>query len=232
MFEPPKNYNEMLTKLHKSTFVTSFLFYLLLVIKGYLPIVSVSAEHVPPIKDYEETIKWVLTFGVLPIGLALLWAILSGALDLHNNIAKIIKIRYLWDEFLIIRPLKEIAGVSRKLTKEESYTVMSKLYYSEVRSLADKHYIELFWNKVFYFWVLFEHAIVVFFTAMVISLLKKGGFFPVTGSLSYLWLWVSIVVIFSIIVFVVSVKPRTESQVRQISHQKIKDFFIDNNINN
>ncbi|HDT1288650.1 hypothetical protein [Enterobacter asburiae] len=231
MFEPPKSYTEMLPKLHKATFFTTLFFCLILVINGYLPVIRLNAEHVPPIKDYEETIKWILTFGVLPIALSLISAIISGALDLHNNVAKFLKIRYLWEELLIIRPLARVAGVNRKLSDEESYNVMSNFYYPEVKELVDKHYVELFWNKVFYFWILFEHAIVAVVIVFLITISKAFDLFSITGRLSYLWFWVLIVVIFSFIVFFVSVKPRTESQVRKISHDKIHDFFNKNNIN-
>lgn len=72
---------------------------------------------------------------------------ISGALDLHNNVAKIIGIRKVWDNYLIIKPLAKIAGVTRKLSGDESYKVMSKLYYPEVKELKDKHYVELFGTK-------------------------------------------------------------------------------------
>ncbi|MCP6291658.1 hypothetical protein NL468_28695, partial [Klebsiella pneumoniae] len=91
----------------------------------------------------EEFIKWILTFGILPIAFSIFWTVISGALDLHNNVAKIIGIRKVWDNYLIIKPLAKIAGVTRKLSGDESYKVMSKLYYPEVKELKDKHYVEL-----------------------------------------------------------------------------------------
>lgn len=147
MLEPPKSYNEMLPMLHKATFITTFIFYLSLVIYGYIPLVGINAKYIPPIKDYEEFIKWILTFGILPIAFSIFWTVISGALDLHNNVAKIIGIRKVWDNYLIIKPLAKIAGVTRKLSGDESYKVMSKLYYPEVKELKDKHYVELFGTK-------------------------------------------------------------------------------------
>ena len=44
MLEPPKNYNEMLPMLHKATFITTFIFYLSLVIYGYIPLVGINAS--------------------------------------------------------------------------------------------------------------------------------------------------------------------------------------------
>ncbi|ELY4035606.1 hypothetical protein SMY43_003785 [Cronobacter sakazakii] len=230
MLEPPKSYNEMLPMLHKATFITTFIFYLSLVIYGYIPLVGINAKYIPPIKDYDEFIKWILTFGILPISFSIFWTVMSGALDLHNNVAKIIGLRKFWDNRLIIKPLASIAGVTRKLNDDESYKVMSKLYYPEVKELKDKHYVELFWNKVYYFWVFFEHAVIAFITVLIITVCKLTNIFAVTGSLSKLWLWILFLFAFNFLIFIASVKPRTESQVRQIPDKKIKDFFNDNSI--
>lgn len=220
----------MLPMLHKATFITTFLFYLLLVIFGYMPLVGINAKYIPPIKDYEEFIKWILTFGILPIAFSIFWSVISGALDLHNNMAKILGIRKAWDNYLIIKPLAKIASVTRKLTSDESYKVMNKLYYPEVKELKDKHYVELFWNKVYYFWVFFEHTVIAFITVVVISFAKLTNLFSVTGSLNNIWLWILFLVAFNFLIFITSVKPRTESQVRQIPEDNIKEFFKKNNI--
>ncbi|MEQ5399411.1 hypothetical protein AB7281_04190 [Providencia rettgeri] len=230
MLEPPKSYNELLPMLHKATFITTLIFYLSLVIFGYIPLVGINAKYIPPIKDYEEIIKWVLTFGVLPVAFSIFWSVISGALDLHNNIAKIIKVRYVWDNQYIIKPLAKIAGVTRKLNKDESYNVLSKLYYPEVKEIKDKHYVELFWNKVYYFWVFFEHTVIAFITASIISISKFFCLFVITGSLLYLWVWILFLIMFNFLIFIASVKPRTESQVRQIPENKVKDFFKKNQI--
>lgn len=230
MLEPPKSYNEMLPMLHKATFITTFIFYLSLVIYGYIPLVGINAKYIPPVKDYEEFIKWILTFGILPVALSIFWSVISGALDLHNNVAKMIGVRKAWDYYLIIKPLAKIANVNRKLTRDESYKVMSKLYYPEVKELKDKHYVELFWNKVYYFWVFFEHTVIAFLTVIIISIAKYSNLLSVTGSLVNIWSWVIFLVFFNFLIFVASVKPRTDSQVRQISEENIKKFFIDNNI--
>ncbi|EPI8930559.1 hypothetical protein ACTC6Q_004868, partial [Escherichia coli] len=49
-------------------------------------------------------------------------------------------------------------------------------------------------------------------------------------SLINLWLWIISLVAFDFLIFIASVKPRTESQVRQIPDSKIKEFFNNNNI--
>lgn len=230
MLEPPKSYNEMLPMLHKATFITTFIFYLSLVIYGYIPFVGINAKYIPPIKEYEDFIKWILTFGILPVAFSIFWSVVSGALDLHNNVAKVIGVRKVWDSYLIIKPLAKIASVNRKLTSIESYKVMSKLYYPEVKELKDKHYVELFWNKVYYFWVFFEHTVIAFITVLVISIAKSTNLFSVTGSLINIWLWILFLVVFNFLIFIASVKPRTESQVRQIPEDRITKFFNDNNI--
>lgn len=107
---------------------------------------------------------------------------------------------------------------------------MSKLYYPEVKELKDKHYVELFWNKVYYFWVFFEHTVIAFITVLAISFAKLTDLLSVTGSLNNLWLWVIFLVLFNFLIFLASVKPRTESQVRQIPDDKIKEFFKVNDI--
>lgn len=230
MLEPPKNYNEMLPMLHKATFITTFIFYLSLVIYGYIPLVGINTKYIPPIKDYEEFIKWILTFGILPIAFSIFWSVISGVLDLHNNVAKILGIRKAWNNYLIVKPLAQVAGVTRKLTSDESSKVMNKLYYPEVNELKDRHYVELFWNKVHYFWVFFEHTVIAFITVLVISFAKLTHLFSVTGSLKILWLWVIFIVVFNFLIFIASVKPRTEGQVRQIPDDKIKEFFKNNSI--
>lgn len=230
MLQPPKSYNEMLPMLHRATFVSTLMYYFSLIVYGYVPLVGINAKYIPPIKEYDDFIKWVLTFGILPVALAFIWAVISGALDLHNNIAKFFRIRWAWDEFYIVRPLARQAQITRTLVRKERDLVLSKLFYPQVNEIKDKHYVELFWNKAYYFWVFFEHTVIAIITSAVISLSKYYGAFTVTGSLRYLWYWVLFLVLFDFLIFFASVKPRTESQVRQIPVDKINDFFNDNNI--
>ncbi|MCE4204114.1 hypothetical protein FJK74_07455, partial [Escherichia coli] len=69
-----------------------------------------------------------------------------------------------------------------------------------------------------------------FVTILIISIAKLTNIFSVTGSLINLWLWIISLVAFDFLIFIASVKPSTESQVRQIPDSKIKEFFNNNNI--
>jgi len=231
MFEPPKNYNEMLTKLHKATFFTTLIYSVVLVVFEYIPLIGLPSKYVPPVKDYEELIKWALSFGVLPLVVAIIAFVVSGALDLHNNVAKFLRIRYLWDKYLIIKPLAKIAGINRKMNKVESHLIMRGLYYPAVLEIADTHYVNLFWNKAYYFWVFFEHAIIVFISIVIITTFKLLNTFHVNADLTWLWAWFSSILLLTFAVFMTSVKQRTESQVRQIPNVKVTSFFSDNDIN-
>lgn len=71
---------------------------------------------------------------------------------------------------------------------------------------------------------------IAFITVVVISFAKLTNLFSVTGSLNNVWLWVIFLVVFNFLIFIASVKPRTESQVRQIPDDKIIEFFNKNNI--
>ncbi|EBX1029315.1 hypothetical protein DQ093_25615, partial [Salmonella enterica subsp. enterica serovar Typhimurium] len=73
-------------------------------------------------------------------------------------------------------------------------------------------------------------TVIAFITVLLISLAKLTNLFSVTGSLNNLWLWVISLIAFNFLIFIASVKPRTESQVRQIPDDKIKEFFNNNNI--
>lgn len=231
MFEPPKNYNEMLPKLHKATFLNTLIYCILLVIYEYIPLITLPTKYVPPIKDHESFINWALSFGILPCAFAIFAHLISGALDLHNNAAKLLRVRYLWDKHLIIKPLSRRAGVNRKLNKDEAHNVMSNLYYPEVRKIEDKHYIELFWNKVYYFWIFFEFSIIALISFLIIFFCKQMDIFHVEGSLLSLFFFVILSFSVSGIIFALTVKPRTESQVEKIPDDKIKEFFTKNNIN-
>ena len=230
MFVPPKSYNEMLPMLHKATFFITLIFCFVLVVFGYIPLIGINAKYIPPVKDYDTLIKWMLTFGIIPVVIAVVCTILSGALDLHNNVAKLLFIRKLWDKFLIIDPLARLAGVDRALNSEESFLVMNKLYYPEVNGLPDKHYVELFWNKVYYFWVFFEHTIIAILVSTVITACRVFSYLKVEGDISKLWYWVAFLLVLNAAIFLLSVRPRTKSQVRQISVDNIKKFFKDNHL--
>lgn len=218
----------MLPKLHRATFISTFLFYVVLVAYEYIPLISLPEKYIPPVKDYADTLKWGLSFGVLPLVVASISYILSSAFDLHNNVAKFIKLRSLWDKYLIIKPLCKIAGFNRDLNEEESHMVMSKLYYPEVKEIKDKHYIELFWNKVYNFWIFFEFSTIVVISTILITVSKFSHFFLVSGNLLKLWLFVSVSIFLTFLIFIVSVRQRTESQVNQIPEEKIIDFFNKN----
>lgn len=76
----------------------------------------------------------------------------------------------------------------------------------------------------------FEHTVIAFITVLIISFAKLTNLFSVTGSLNNLWLWIILLAAFNFLIFIASVKPRTESQVRQIPDDKIKEFFNNNSI--
>lgn len=211
MLELLKSYNEMLFMFYKVIFIIIFIFYLLLVIYGYMLLVGINVKYIFFVKDYEEFIKWILIFGILLIVFLVFWLVISGVLDLYNNVVKIIGIRKMWDSYLIIKLLVKIVGVMRKLIIDEFYKVMSKLYYLEVKELKDKYYVEFFWNKVYYFWVFFEYIVIVFVIILIISIVKLINIFFVIGFLINFWLWIIFFVVFDFFIFIVLVKLRIES---------------------
>lgn len=89
MFEFFKNYNEMLFKFYKVIFLNMLIYCIFLVIYEYIFLIILLIKYVLFIKDYESFINWVLFFGILFCVFVIFVYLISGVLDLYNNVVKL-----------------------------------------------------------------------------------------------------------------------------------------------
>lgn len=218
-FNSPKNYNELLPKLNRSTFLTTFLFFILLRLFNIVPFVGIANNLIPPLKDYKELIQWLLSFGVIPLVAAFIALFLSNAFEIHNKVAKLLRIRYLWDKYFIVKPLTIRAKTEPKLTPSRVKQIMNELYYPQVKKI-DQHYVELFWRYALPFWVIFEHAIIVFVTAVILTLTNFGN-----ARVWLLWAYLLCVASIAALQLVFVTAQKSTDQANQISEAAVSDFF-------
>ncbi len=215
----PTNYNEMLGKLNKSTFFTTLIFMVVLRVFDYLPLIKVPPSLIPPIKDNKEFIDWALSFGILPLCMAGVAFFLSHSFEIHNKLAKLFQIRYIWDKYFIVKPLAEIAKSDIEINREIVKKVMHELYYPQVKGI-DQHYVTLFWRYAQTFWVIFEH----FFVVLVFLLVSKL-LFP-SNSLKYIFIYAAFIAFLGLIQFVFVTAPKSKVQANQIPIGIVSKYFM------
>jgi hypothetical protein len=143
--------------------------------------------------------------------------ILSRALEMHNNLAKLFQLRFLWNKHFIVTPLRDAAGSNVNLNRATVRKVMNEFYYKATRGI-DQHYVEVFWHYALPFWIFFEHAIIVVISIWILWWLKAPH-------LINLWLWLAFVVVYGAIQFFTVTSRKSLDQVRQIPVPDVKAFF-------
>ena len=213
----PQNYNELLSELGKRTAFTTLVFLIALRYFEVIPKITMDSALIPPIKDHQELVNWVISFGVIPIaGAAFAW-LLSSVFEVHNQLSKFIQLRYLWDKAYIAVPLLKKAGKQQVLDRKEVRNILYDFYYKEVKEI-DQHYVLVFWRYALHFWVLFEHLLVSIIATMVVwissrqcpyeLLIYTGAVFAVSA---IHWRYVTV--------------KKTLDQVAQIPEEKIRSYF-------
>ena len=220
MFAPPKTYNEMLRRLHWSTAILTFIYTAVLTLFGYFPELHPAKDMVPPIAvaGNRELLPWALAaFGVIPVVSAIAAYVVSRFFEVHNLLAKAIQLRFVWDKYNIVKPLRDRAGSDMPLDRSNVKRVMNEFYYSAVKKI-DQHYVELFWRYALPFWALFEHLLVVAVSLLILALLKAPHISWIAG---YLFLVLAV----SILHYFFIVTKKTQDQVAQIPTDDIKSYF-------
>ena len=215
-FEPPQTYNDMLPKLNRATAVSTFLFVFVLASLGFVPKLELSAALMPPVAD-EKLRDWILSFGLVPLGAALVAWVLSSAFEIHNHASKLFQLRYLWEKWFIVEPLRLRALSSLRLNRATVRRVMNDFYYPEVKKI-DQHYVHLFWRYALFFWILFEHILVA--TTMIVVLFVFGE-----RQLSGLFLWLFLVVILAASQFLSVTANKSTDQANQIPIEAVRTYF-------
>lgn len=217
LFKSPKNYRELLPQLSAATALTTLAYVIVLVITGFVPQIAVDKALVPPIKGHEDQLNWVLSFGIVPLLSAIAAWILSRALEMHNNLAKLFQLRFLWNKHFIVKPLRYAADSDVQLDRATVRKVMNEFYYKATQGI-DKHYVEVFWHYALPFWILFEHAIIVAISIAILWWLKAPH-------LINLLLWLAFVVVLGAMQFFTVTSRKSLDQVRQIPIPDVKAFF-------
>jgi len=220
MFESPKNYNELLPKLNKDTFLSTLAFFIVLRLLNLVPYIEFNKILIPQLKEYKEFIEWLVSFGVMPLIAAFVALFFSYYFEMHNKISKILKIRFLWDKYFIVKPLTKKASSNVELTQSVVMKVMNELYYPEVKKI-DQHYVQLFWRYALPFWILFEHAIIVFVTALVLTIMNRNI------SILQLWGYFIFVVIVTTLQLILVTGQKSTDQADQLPSVTVIKFFND-----
>ena len=220
-FKSPKNYNELLPKLNRSTFFTTLIFFIMLRIFNFVPLIKISKDHIPPIDNYKEIIEWILSFGVIPIIAAFIALFFSSCFEMHNKISKWLRIRFLWAKFFIVKPLSQKAGIEIELSSKNVTKIMIELYYPEVIKI-NQHYVELFWRYALLFWVLFEHAIVVFISVSVLTVINRNS------TILFLWGYFLIILIIDALQLIFVTAQKSTNQANQIPVDTVINYFNKN----
>jgi hypothetical protein len=182
-----------------------------------VPYIELDRRLIPPIEKYEKLIEWIMSFGIIPFGIAIIAYFFSRLFQMHNIIAKFIGLRSFWDKHFIIKPLVRKARSQVPLTSGNVKKIM-EFYYQKIKAI-DPHYVKLFWNYAFCFWIMFEHTVVVFITLLILSIMNLN--------VTLLWVWgyfLVLTILTAIQLFLVTGKKSTD-QANQIPDNVITDFF-------
>jgi hypothetical protein len=218
MFTSPKSYNEMLPKLNLVTALSTFGYVFVLAALGYIPKLEMNRGLIPPLEQSTTNlVNWALSFGIIPIASMIVAYIFSSSFEMHNILSKLIGLRYFWDRFFIVGPLREIARSDVHLNRTVVRRVMGEFYYKELKSV-DSHFVELFWRYALNFWIFFEHAAIVGVSLAILGLLKGPGLRPL------LWYWAAVIA-FAAAQFLLVVVRKTSDEIKQIPSQRVMDYF-------
>jgi hypothetical protein len=136
---------------------------------------------------------------------------------MHNILSKLIGLRYFWDRFYIVGPLRERVDSHVPLNRVLVRRVMAEFYYKQLKDI-DPHFVELFWRYAMQFWMIFEHAFVVAASIVILLFLRPRN---LEGPLWYLAI---VAALTTAQFFLVTVK-KTRDEVRQISTQDVAAYF-------
>jgi hypothetical protein len=218
MFKSPKSYNEMLPKLNIATAVGTFGYVFVLASCGYIPRFDGNHAFMPPLEQkYAGLTEWALSFGIIPVGSAVLAYFLSSSFEMHNIVSKLVGLRYFWDRYYIVGPLRERAHSDVQVNRALVRKVMTEFYYKEIKAV-DPHFVELFWRYTMQFWMIFEHAVIVAAAIVVLWFVQSRS---LEGPIWYL----AGVVAFGIAQFFIVTVRKTCDEVRQIPLQSVVDYF-------
>lgn len=214
----PENYNQMLSKLGRWTFLTTLCFLIALRYFELVPKIEVDSSLVPPIKDHQELIEWCLSFGAIPLFGAFIAWLCSSIFEVHNKLSKVILLRYLWDRFFIVKPMLKRTGISQKLNRSRVKEIMAGLYYPEVKNI-DQHYVHVFWRYALQFWVIIEHLLVILITTIALWVANQS--MPHSG----LFIYLGVVFLIAILHWSFVVTNKSKDQADQIPGPSIRSFF-------
>jgi hypothetical protein len=218
MLKSPSSYNEMLPKLNLATAVGTFGYVFVLASFGYIPRIEVNHALMPPIDpSYARLTQWALSFGIVPFASAVLAYVLSSSFEMHNILSKVIGLRYFWDRFYIVGPLRNRASADVKLNRIVVRRVMTEFYYKQIKTL-DPHFVELFWRYAMQFWMIFEHAAIVALSILILKFVQPRG---LEGPILYL----CGVAVLGIAQFFLVTARKTADEIRQIPTQSLVAYF-------
>jgi hypothetical protein len=220
MFEQPKNYNQMLSRLNWTTAFATFIYTAALTKFGFLPYVPIAKGLIPPVEveGNKELLSWAAAaFGTLPLLAAIGAFLLSRAFELHNLASKALQLRFAWDKYYIVKPLRDRAHSNLPLGREAVRKVMNEFYYEAVKKI-DPHYVELFWRYALVFWVIFEHILVVAASIAVLTLFQVPNLWEPASYLLFL-------LVVAALHFQLITTKKTRDQVRQIPTADVENYF-------
>jgi hypothetical protein len=177
-------YRQMLSRLNVATGIGTFLYMAGLTYLGILPHISIARPFSPP-ADVVETkglVTWAAAFGVIPITCAFGAFVLSRVFEAHNLVSKVLQIRFIWDKYYIVKPLRDRAQSDISLDRATVRKVMNEFYYKAVKAI-DPHYVQMFWWYALPFWVIFEQVLVVAISILVLALIRAPHILPLLGYL-------------------------------------------------
>jgi hypothetical protein len=167
-FSTPKTYAQMLKKLAGFAFYEIFLITLFLRDIPQIGAAFRSAEAYGSIGKIIDVIPHASELNISGFALALLVALASHVVQLHDRISDVLGIRKRFDTYEILMPLAHLVGANltpqqTKIVRSRRDSLMRELFYRYASSraekpLVDKHDIEHALAAWSWFWVLIEAA--------------------------------------------------------------------------
>lgn len=161
LFANPKDYPEMIKKIAWTMFFVALL--------GELIISLVSSSFAEfmsgisyGIKFEDHGIKLYLSFLYFP----LLFAILENVFKIHDRLSDILKIRYRFDKYVIIKKYLDTLGLSQKIdmiTNRNRDKVMYKIFYAYAgytNPSIDAHLIYMALGNWSWYWIFLDSTLV------------------------------------------------------------------------
>ncbi len=173
LFEPPKNYPEMLKKIAYTMFFAVIIG--MVILTNYLQSFS---EFIKSISFGMQIEAYNIKIYIADLYIPLFFAILENVFEFHDKVSDLFKIRYKFDKFVIIKNFLDQLNMPNKIknvNKNNRKAIMDEIFYKYAgydKPSIDIHLIYMALHSWSWYWIIIDTMIVAVITGILMLLIN------------------------------------------------------------